>query len=429
VQPRGGIPAQLAIDAQTHLLASISVRFPLPGDDSVTRFADYRTVDRLVLPFSISLGTKTSPSDGYTLDVRRYTILPRVRDVDFVRPAATGDTRMIGTATSTTVPMRLEERQLLVWASIDGHAPLPFILDTGGHAILTTLAAKSLGLAAQGAGQSGGSGSGTIATHYTRVRSVRIGDAEVLDVRIDYGDRRVTFTPLSAFHHGKAGTAVPLMFDDQEDMPVVRAAADGHPGLFGTDTGNAGVLILFGDFLDRTGLSARYSGGLKTTGQGTGGSNTGQIQTLHGFTLGGHDMHNVRSLFTHMASGSFASSTQAGNFGLIVLSRFLPTFDYGSQTLYLDPERRATPMLRNRSGIGFQKNTPGAFDVVQVIPGSAAAGSGIVAGDRIVSVSGKPATNYSAADFSNLVTAPRGTRLALRIEHAGSVRDVTLVLR
>jgi hypothetical protein len=463
VQPRGGIPAQLAIDAQTHLLASISERFPLPGDDSVTRFADYRTVDRLVLPFSISLGTKTSPSDGYTLDVRRYTILPRVRDVDFVRPAATGDTRMIGTATSTTVPMRLEERQLLVWASIDGHAPLPFILDTGGHAILTTLAAKSLGLAAQGAGQSGGSGSGTIATHYTRVRSVRIGDAEVLDqpflvipypysfyergkrtplagilgleiferfaVRIDYGDRRVTFTPLSAFHHGKAGTAVPLMFDDQEDMPVVRAAADGHPGLFGTDTGNAGVLILFGDFLDRTGLSARYSGGLKTTGQGTGGSNTGQIQTLHGFTLGGHDMHNVRSLFTHMASGSFASSTQAGNFGLIVLSRFLPTFDYGSQTLYLDPERRATPMLRNRSGIGFQKNTPGAFDVVQVIPGSAAAGSGIVAGDRIVSVSGKPATNYSAADFSDLVTAPRGTRLALRIEHAGSVRDVTLVLR
>ncbi len=463
VQPRGGIPAQLAIDEQTHLLASISERFPLPGDDSVTRFADYRTVGELVLPFSISLGTKTSPADGYALVVRRYAVLPRERDVDFVRPSAANDVRMIGTATSTTVPLRLEERQLLIWASIDGHAPLPFILDTGGHAILTTLAAKSLGLAAQGTGESGGSGSGTIATHYTRVRIVRIGDAELLDqpflvipypysfyergkrtplagilglevferfaVRIDYGDRLVTLTPLSAFHHGKPGTAVPLMFDDQEDMPVVRAAADGHPGLFGTDTGNAGVLILFGDFLDRTGLSARYSGGLKTTGQGTGGSNTGQIQTLHRFTLAGHDMHDIPSLFTHMASGSFASSTQAGNFGLIVLSRFLPTFDYGSQTLYLDPKLRATRMPRNRSGIGFQKNAPGAFDVFQVVPGSAAAGAGIVAGDRIVSVNGKNATNYSAADFSDLVTAPRGTRLTLRIQHAGSVRDVTLVLR
>ena len=461
VQPRGGIPAQLAIDTQTHLLASISERLPLPGDDSVTRFADYRTVGQLVLPFSISLGTQTDPTDGYVLDVRRYTVLPRAREVDFARPTASDDARMVGGAKATTVPMRLEGRQLLVWASIDGHTPMPFILDTGGHAILTTLAAKSLGLSAQGAGESGGSGAGTIATHYTRVRSVRVGEAELLDqpflvipypyafyergkrtplagilgleiferfaVRIDYGDRRVTLTPLSAFRHTGSGTGVQLMFEDQEDMPVVYAAADGHSGLFGTDTGNAGVLILFGDFLDRTGLSNRYSRGLKITGQGTGGSNTGRIDTLRSFTLGGHRLPNVITEFTHMASGSFSSSTEAGNFGLSILSRFAPTFDYANDTLYLDPEIRPTPLGRNRFGIAFAKNRPDAFDVLLVKPGSAAAAAGIVAGDRIVRVNGKDASNYSAADLYDLVTAPPGTRLWLRIERAGSSRDVMLI--
>jgi PDZ domain/Aspartyl protease len=463
VQPPGGVPAQLAIDTQTHLLASISERYPLLGDDSVTRYADYRTVGNLVVPFAISLGTKTDATDGFALKVQRYTLLPHAQAADFARPTARNDVRMIGGATSTTVPLRLEERQLLIFASIDGHAPMPFILDTGGHAILTTLAAKSLGLAARGTGESGGSGSGTIATHYTRVRSVRVGNAELLEqpflvipypyafyergkriplagilgleiferfaVRIDYGDHRVTLTPLSAFHHTGSGVAVPLMFEDQEDMPVAHAAADGHAGLFGTDTGNAGVLILFGDFLDRSGLLAHYSGGTKTIGQGTGGSNTGRLETLRHFSIGGHDLDNVLANFTQMTTGSFSSLTQAGNLGLSILSRFIPTFDYATNTLYLDPEIRQTPFILNRSGIGFTKNRPDAFDVLLVKPGSAGAAAGIVAGDRIVAVNGKDASNYSAADLSDMVTQPAGTRLVLRVEHAGSSRDVTIVLR
>jgi hypothetical protein len=463
VQPRGGIPAQLAIDTQTHLLASISERFPLPGDDSVTWFADYRTVGDLVLPFAISLGTEANPTDGFTLKVQRYTILPRARAAAFARPTARDDVRMLDGKSSTTLPMRLEGRQLLIWASIDGHAPMPFILDTGGHAILTTLAAQSLGLAARGTGASGGSGAGTIATHYTRVRSVRVGDAVVLDqpflvipypyafyergrraplagilglevferfaVRLDYGDRRVTLTPLPAFHHAGRGTAVPLMFEDQEDMPAVRAAADGYPGLFGTDTGNAGVLILFGNFLEHTGLDARYSGGFKTIGQGTGGRNAGRLETLTHFSIGGHQLDAVMTNFTHMSSGSFSSFTEAGNAGLSILSRFVPTFDYASNTLYLDPEVRKTPFILNRSGIGFTKNQPDAFDVLLVKPGSSGAAARIVAGDRIVAVNGKDASNYSAADLSDLVTQRAGTRLVLRVEHAGSSKDVTVVLR
>ncbi len=463
VHPQGGIPADLAIDAQTHLLASVSERLPLLSDDGVTRYGDYRTVDGLVLPFSISRGTETLPADGYVLSVTHYRLQPYVSRLNYAKPIAPDNAKMVGHAKFSKVPMLLEGRQLIVFASINGHAPMPFILDTGGHAILTTLAAKSLGLQGRGAGQSGGSGAGRISTQYTHVASVRVGDAELLDqpflvipypysfyergkkaplagiigleaferfaVRLDYGDRTVTFTPLASYRHDGSGTGVRLRFEDQEDMPVVGAAADGHVGLFGTDTGNAGILILFGEFLKHAGLLDEYVGGVKTIGQGTGGSNSGRKETLRRFTFGGQEMHDVLTNFTQMTSGSFSSYTEAGNMGFSILSRFIPTFDYADEILYLDPELRATPFGANRSGLHFEKNGPEAYDIDVVDPGSAAAASGIVAGDRIVAINGRDASNYSWADLVAIVGEPVGTKLLLRVQHKKSKRDVSLVLR
>jgi predicted aspartyl protease len=358
--------------------------------------------------------------------------------------------------------MMLEGRQLMVWASINGRPEMPFILDTGGHAILTAQAAKSLGLAAAGAGKSGGSGAGTISTAYTRAHSVRIGSAELLDqpflvipypysfyergkrtplagilglefferfaVRLDYGDRTVTLTPLSTFRDSR-GTAVPITFESDPDVPMIDAAADGYGGLFGVDTGNAGDLILFGPFLERTGLDARYAGGTVIIGHGTGGTNTGHRETLRTFTIGGSALHGIEANFTKMKTGAFSAWTQAGNVGFTILSRFVPTFDYSRQTLYLAPARRATPIPKNRLGLAFEKDEPGAFDVIAVKPGSAAATAGIVAGDRIIAIDGKRADDFSRADLVGIVAQAPGTAVSLRVLHSGTARDVTLTLR
>jgi Aspartyl protease/PDZ domain len=460
VQPNGGSPAELAIDAQTHLLASVAQRAPL--ERSVVTYDDYRTVDGVVLPFSIAAGTAKDPADDYAFTVTRYELRRDVRSEDFSKPVAREAIRMLGGATSTTVPMMLEGRQLMVWASINGRPEMPFILDTGGHAILTAPAANSLGLTAAGAGKSGGSGAGTISTAYTRVRSVRIGSAELLDqpfliipypysfyergkrtplagilglefferfaVRLDYGDRTVTLTPLSTFRDPR-GTPVPITFESDPDVPMVDAAADGNAGLFGVDTGNAGDLILYGPFLERTGLDARYAGGTLVIGHGTGGTNTGRLDTLQTFTIGDRALHGIEANFTNMKTGAFSAWTQAGNVGFSILSRFVPTFDYARRILYLAPAQRATPIPPNRSGLGFAKNQPGAFDVILVKPGSAAASAGIIAGDRIVVVDGKSAADLSRADLVGIVTQRPGTIVSLRILHSGATRDVALTLR
>jgi hypothetical protein len=212
-------------------------------------------------------------------------------------------------------------------------------------------------------------------------------------------------------------------------MPVVNAAADGHTGQFGTDTGNAGILILFGDFLKRTGLLDAYVGGVKTIGQGTGGTNAGRKETLQRFTIGGHEMDAVLTNFTQMTNGSFSSHTEAGNLGFSILSRFIPTFDYADQTLYLDRELRATPFGANRAGLHFEKNAPEAYDVSLVDPGSPAASAGIVSGDRIVAINGHEASNYSWADLVAMCGEPPGTKLLLRIQNKKATRDVSLLLR
>jgi hypothetical protein len=458
VAPRGGIPAVVAVNTRSHLIDSIAIRTPISTD--VTTFADYRQAGSLVLPFSISTASLFEPANGDHVEVTRYGVSDRVDAADFEKPSTLENARMLGGAKATTAPIVLEGNQLFVWASIDGRAPMPFILDSGGHAILDGVAAKALGLRGQGGGVSGGAGSGTIALQYTRVASVRIGNAELLDqpflvipypyafyergrkvplagilglewferyaTRIDYAGKRLTLTPLASFRYRGRGVAVPIRF--QEDMPLARAAADGSRGDFGVDTGNAGVLILYGDFLRRTGLLAKYTAGYTVRSEGTGGSSTGRLETLARFEIGGHEVPGLLTDFTQMKTGSFASWTEAGDAGLSVLSRFTPTFDYANQRLYLEPLAHPPVIPRNRSGIGFTKNGPDAIDVVAVRPNSAAAALGIAAGDQILAVDGAGARNFSAADFVAIVTGRPGRTLRLTLRHGTATREVKLVL-
>jgi hypothetical protein len=457
VQPRGGIPAQLSVDSRTHLIASVSERLPLTN--LVVRYGDYRTVEGVALPFTITSGTLAEPADGFALHVKAYDVRPHPSDEDFARPAFRNDVTMLRGTHRSVVPVTLDGRQLLIWASIDGRAAMPFILDTGGHAILTSGAAKKLGLQGAGAGESGGSGSGTIALQYTRVKTLRIGTAQLKDqpflvipysysfyerahkpplagilglevferfaTRIDYAARTVTFTPLTTYAYRGTGRAIPFRF--QDDMPMVHAWADGHRGLFGVDTGNAGSLILFGTFLRRTGLLERYPGGCIVIGHGTGGSNTGRLSQLRQFSIAGHTLENVPADFTQMTSGAFSSWTEAGNMGYEVLAHFIPTFDYARQALYLDSSPNARPR-ENRSGMGFTKDDPSSFTVTFVCANMPASEAGITPGDRITTVNGEPASNYSWADLMTLVSRSNHASLRLGIQRGQVARVLTLQL-
>ncbi len=368
VQPSGGSAATLFVDARTHLLDGYAERFPI--DVHVTTFRDYRRVDGLMLPFRISSGAAFEPANADRITIHRYQLLGARDTADFTPPATENAAIMSDGAKATTVPMHVERGMTLVWASIDGHAAMPFLLDSGGHAIFTKAAAAALDLEQLGSGESGGSGSGTVPLRYAHVSALKIGAATlpnqnflVIDypasfsnrgrgkqplagilgleifehfrVTLDYGGDTMTLVPTADARTRPAGRAVALSFD--EDMPLAEATIDGHPGIFGIDTGNSGAVIAYNTYLQRTGLNAAYPGGKRMKGWGTGGFDSTRIVHVRALDFGGTLFRNVRAAFTDMKTGSFSSWTEAGDIGYAQLSAFNATFDFADNRLYLTP--------------------------------------------------------------------------------------------
>jgi hypothetical protein len=380
VQPQGGTAAKLFVDARTHLLDGYAERFPI--DVHVTKFSNYRNIGGVMLPFRITSGSAFEPANADVLMISRYSLSRAADSSDFAKPHMQNRAVMDRGVGSTTIPMRIEDGETLVWASINGHAAMPFLLDSGGHAIFTRGAATALKLKQVGSGQSGGSGSGTVPLRYAHVASLRIGSAvlpqqsflvidyprsfwyrgrgkqplagilgleifEHFRVTLNYDDDTMTLTPVGGLQQRASANAIALSFD--EDMPLAEAAIDGHIGLFGIDTGNSGALIAYGTFLQRTGLNAIYPNGKPIKAWGTGGSNTARMVRIRTLRFGGRVSRSVRAAFTNMKSGSFSSWTEAGDIGYEQISSFNATFDFENGKLYLAPRRPAAAMHRSMS--------------------------------------------------------------------------------
>jgi len=463
--PKDGRAITLWIDPSTHRLdhASWASSFLLASE----AYADYREVDGVQLPFRItaSAATVAGGEDGSSVDiVQNYRWLDRAPADALARPDNTvRDVSMAGGARRTTVPMQLSGGALLVQASIDGKGPLPFILDTGGHAILTADAAKKLGIATQGAGVSTGSGPGSMSTAYARVGHLGMGDADIRDLTFlvmpyphefnERGEGRepiagilgleiferfaVTFDydkqqlVLQAYDRGEApaaehGERVPLKYTD--DMPLVDANLDGKRGVFGIDTGNSGMVLLFPQWAQRNGIVTHYEHGAPAPTGGVGGLFTAHFAHAQSLQLGGQRMDNVVAMLTRADAGATGNPTEAGNIGQDILSRFNVHFDYRRGEMVLLPRKPA--VMRQYAMAGFRAGKsaeqPDRYKVSWVLAGSPAAEAGLKAGDFIVAVNGKAATSIGLGELRDAVmNLPEGTPLKLTLD-GGKELDMRL---
>ncbi|MGO4702884.1 aspartyl protease family protein [Dyella sp. 2RAB6] len=463
--PAGGRAITLWLDPSTHRLdhATWASSFLLATE----AYADYRDVDGVPLPFRITASAVTAGggADSSSTDiVQNYRWLERVPADALARPGNTvRDVSLAGGARRTTVPMQLSGGMLLVEATIDGKGPMPFILDTGGHAILTTDAAKKLGIATQGAGVSTGSGPGSMSTAYARVGHLGMGDADIRDltflvmpyphefnergegrepiagilgleiferfaVTFDYDKRQLV---LQAYDHGEApaaepGERVPLKFTD--DMPLVDASLDGKPGVFGIDTGNSGMVLLFPQWAERNGIATHYEHGAPAPTGGVGGLFTAHFAHAQSLQLGGRRLDNVVAMLTRADAGATGNPTEAGNIGQDILSRFNVHFDYRRGEMVLLP--RSPAITRQYAMAGFRAGKsaeqPDRYKVTWVLAGSPAAEAGLKAGDFIVAVNDKAAKSIGLGELRDAVmNLPEGTPLKLTLD-GGKVLEMRL---
>ncbi|MFC5741369.1 aspartyl protease family protein [Dyella tabacisoli] len=463
--PKGGRAVTLWIDPTTHRLDRAVWQSSFLTQTQ--RYSDYRTVNGLLLPFRINSSSATviGTADGDSVEsIDRYRLLPDAPVDALQRPdGKVRDVTMANGAPQATTPMHLEGGTLLIEVSINGKGPLPFILDTGGHAILTTDAAKKLGFQTQGSGTSTGSGPGSMSTAYTKVEHLTIGAADIRDqtflvmpypyefyqrgegrepiagilgleiferfaVTFDYDRQQLILQP---YDRGEApaaakGDVLPLRFTD--DMPLTDMALDGHRGIFGVDTGNSGLLLTFPQWAERNGIADRYAQGAPIPTGGVGGMFTAHIAHARSVQLGEQKLDNVVAMLTRFDAGATGNPSEAGNLGQDLLARFNVHFDYRRQHMVLMPRAAVPAWHYAMAGYRASKkqDQPDRYQVGWVMPDGPAAKAGLKKDDVIVAVNGKPAAALGFDDLRELsMNRPEGTPLKLSLAD-GRALDMNL---
>jgi PDZ domain/Aspartyl protease len=460
VRPRHGVPFDAWFDARTHLLLQIAE--PQMFFHTRMVFSDYRREDGVMLAHSVLRDPGAGEAGYEHLTLRNVTFGP-ARSLDAYscpRTPLTGVTLAHG-ATSTTVPFRLLNNHIYVEGRVNGKGPYTFLVDTGGHTLLAAKVIAQTGLTAMGKAPESGAGAKQSSTGFVPVRSISIGGVEMHDqvafaaeiyspdiegipvdgmvgfelfrrliVQIDYGHKVLTFTEPGHASLRNAGVALPFVFYDH--LPFVRGRIDDMPATFDIDTGSRSELDVTSPAVARYHLRNRYPRGVQAvTGWGVGGPSHSYVVRLHSVTLGNVTVNAPVADLSDAEHGSFSNPNYDGNIGSGFLKRFVVTFDYGHQTMYLRRIEPPPPDIGDfdRSGLWINA-AKGGYTVTSVSAGSPAAEAGVQVGDVILKLEGRPAKAEDLSDARELLrTQAAGTHVPMLVKGKSGIRRIDVVLR
>jgi hypothetical protein len=464
VTPRGGKRFDAWFDADTHLLAKIA------QDEQflhVTEtYGDERPEGGLVLPQRIVRDPGVGPSAVATKTLTDVGFGPAQPLSSYSCPTAPPTGASIeGGETSTTVAFRLLNNHVYVQAFVDGKGPYTFIVEIGGHTLLSPHLVSEVGLKPVGEAVTSGAGNGHATTGFVHFDQIAIGAVRLRDeigfatpvydtsiegipvdgmvgfelirrmvTRIDYGYRTLTFIDPSRFNPENSpkawGIAVPFVFYDH--LPDVKGSIGGLPARFDIDTGSRAELDITSPFVAAHDLRAQFAKGTSAvTGWGVGGPARDYMVRLPSIMLGPVKIDNLAVGLSEATGGSFSDPNYDGNVGTALLKRFVVTFDYAHEIMYL---KRITPPPTDigtfdRSGLWINAK-PGGFEVVDVAKGSAAADAGVAVGDEITAIDGEPVREDGLSNARLMLrTLPAGTKVGLTARRGSMSRSVILTLR
>ena len=460
ITPKGGLAFEAWFDASTHLLARTIER---QGSMTVTiTYADYRDVDGVKIPFKMVFDTGNGEKYLQTVTVTHAAFGPRQDASTYAAPKVTvTDFSLPAGTTQTSVPFQLRNNHIYADAVVNGHGPLLFIFDTGGHDILEHATAKALGVKVEG--QMPGTGVGDKAQDFglAKVDTLKVGDAtftnqvfgaldfiphEVEGVpmqgmigfqvfkrfvtRIDYGRHVITLIDPKSFDPADAGTPVKFVFNGE--LPQVAGTFEGLPATFNIDTGARNEITLTSPFVLANGLRAKHPVGVETVdGWGVGGPARGYVTRARELTLGDVKVPGIVATLSTQTRGAFSSAAYSGNIGGGLLKRFVVTFDYGHQVMYLKP---LPPPLADVGGFDragmWINGAPEGFQVMDVNANGPAQAAELQPGDIITAVDGKPAASIPIYEMrARLRNEAPGTVLTLQVRRGADTRSARIALR
>jgi hypothetical protein len=461
VTPKGGKVFDAWFDDQTHLLVKTVEQ---QGPQTVTTtLSDYRAVDGVMLPFKTVIDQGVGEKYLQTVTTTKAAFLGPLPGDTFAPPKIqVTDFSIVGGAPQTTIPIQLINNHIYGEAKLLGKGPFVFIFDTGGHNLVSPTLATQLGLKMEGKLPGTGAGEGVMEGGFTHVDELQVGNAVVknqlfialpLDTlgtiegeplpgmvgyetfrrfvtRIDYGSKTITLIDPKHFDPKDAGTPIPFTFNDS--IPEVMGTFEGLPAKYDIDTGSRSELTLTKPFAEQNGLRAKHSKGVDTVdGWGVGGPSIGYVTRGKTMTLGPIEIDGVVTSLSTQGKGAFSGTDYQGNVGGGILKRFVVTFDYDHQMMYLKPLPGpvADTGTFDRAGMWFNQAAQG-FEIVDVTQGAPAAEAGLKNGDVIVAVDGVSTDKIHLYDLrQRLRDEPPGTVVRFTIKDGAAVKDVKLTLR
>jgi predicted aspartyl protease len=461
ITPLEGEPFDATFDPATHLLKSVREDQSF-GVFTTTEYSAYERREGHLLPTRISTLTNDDPGTKETLQLTSVSFKSDSLDSAFQMPATASGNWTLPSTGRVTVPIRLINNHIVTDVRINGRGPFPFMVDTGGHDIVTPDTVKKLCLVSQGESPSFGAGDSAGSNGYSRVATIDAGGAVLHDqtvltldfsptdveglqlggmlgsefierfvVRIDYGAKTMTFIDPSHFADSErqaSGVAVPFVF--YSHMPQVSGTFDGRPVRLDIDTGSRAEVTMTSPFVTRASLRESYPHGVTLTdGWGVGGPSHSYVVRVGSLSLGSAAVANVIAGFSSAKVGAFADRGSEGNVGTGLLKRFAVTFDYARRTLYLNRLANPDADTGRFDRVGMWLNmASGGLRVMDVAPGSPAAEAGLKVGDTIIQIGGHSVGERALSDVRReLKLAPVGAplQIAYSREHRAATITVT----
>jgi membrane-associated protease RseP (regulator of RpoE activity) len=363
---------------------------------------------------------------------------------------------------SISLPFDLIDNRIVINVWLNGKGPFRFIFDSGGVAIVSPEVGREIGLKIEGTSTDGGVGEKTVERGATNIAEVKVGDIRLTNeefgvisfadnkyvfganridgvigyplfkrfvVKIDYEQGRLTFIEPSAFAYHGNGISVPLDFDAH--LPLVNGSLDGVPGIFVIDTGARSALLLYGPFVEKNNLRAKYQATLEgVTGWGIGGPVRSGLARVRSLKLGAVEVRNLVARLSLQKNGALANSDRAALVGPDVLKQFTTIFDYPRKQLIFEKNSNyGKPDSYDRAGMWFGQEGD-HFEVIDLIAGSPASEAGIKVGDQILAIDGQRVTTLDLpAVRLRFKNDPPQKRVRLTMRRDGAEREVVIILR
>ncbi|HEY4213910.1 MAG TPA: aspartyl protease family protein [Steroidobacteraceae bacterium] len=462
ITPPAGKPFDVTFDAQTHLIDSVREKQSF-GVSTTTEYSAYKPTKGYLLPTRISVVTNDDPGSREALTLTSVSFESASPKAVFeMPPRILGNSRL--PAGGATVPIRLINNHVVADVRINGKGPFPFIVDTGGHDIVTPETVRKLGLLSQGNSPSFGAGDKAASNGYSRVATIETGGAVLRDqtvltldfsppdveglqlggmlgvefierfvVRIDYGAKTMTFIDPLVFTDAQrtaSGVAVPFVFYDH--MPQISGTLDGRPVRLDIDTGSRSEVTLTAPFVSREALRSAYPRGvLLTDGWGVGGASHSYVIRVGSLSLGPVGTTNIIAGLSSAKVGAFADEGSEGNVGSGLLKRFAVTFDYSKRMMYLNRLARPDADTGRFDRVGLWLNQADAgLEVMDVAPDSPAAQAGLKFADVITEIGDHPVKGQLLSDVRrDLKLVPVGVPLRIAYSHDGRSEVATVIPR